>query len=383
METYIEIPNENIIINREKISIRHTNKKICKICGTEFYYGQTNQITCGECHIVFECSTCGIIIITKLQNLGGSPVKKLIDQVKNKTLKESKRYCSNKCCKVGLHKNNGLKYCKLCKKDTKHLVGVGCLICHNEKLNKSIICKIHGYQDHSFAGECILCHNEKINQIKYCEKCGIKTMHAGNQCMICHNKKINKIKYYKRLINVGNKHTIYHNRNLNANLKYLLEIKNYCEKVRLKSEKIPIIQEYLDTIFKATGILGEVFPTSRNQDSSSWSKNKSIFEDSLSKKGIAWFVYAKITTNNILSVIGKSGSKLVNKTGCDLSYGNKLYTEILVEKCNEISNKEFILLWYRLNWTEQQSLKFENIIGNSFLNNNFIIINKNSHKKLA
>lgn len=67
-----------------------------------------------------------------------------------------------------------------------------------------------------------------------------------------------------------------------------------------------------------------IIPTFRDQNSTSWKGRREMFEDSLVKQNIKWFVYIKYAKNlsgkNFPLVVGKSGSKLVNNSGSDLSF---------------------------------------------------------------
>lgn len=67
-----------------------------------------------------------------------------------------------------------------------------------------------------------------------------------------------------------------------------------------------------------------IIPTFRDQNSTSWEGKREMFEDSLVKQNIKWFVYIKYAKNisdkNFPLVVGKSGSKLVNNSGSDVSF---------------------------------------------------------------
>ena len=72
----------------------------------------------------------------------------------------------------------------------------------------------------------------------------------------------------------------------------------------------------------------ELYPTFRTQDSEVWSNALQAFEHSLVEANIGWFVYIKFYIDYNLNglpirkplVVGKTGSKLVNKSGTDVCF---------------------------------------------------------------
>lgn len=132
---------------------------------------------------------------------------KMRQAVIKKNIKYSGKIMSN------LHKKySGKKICQICNKETFHLMGVGCVECHNKEINVSIICDIHGLQQFSFGGKCIVCEHKKqhvrivnlavkncilINgtEIKFCKSCYRKTPHkvqdeTCSYCQVCSGEKI-------------------------------------------------------------------------------------------------------------------------------------------------------------------------------------------------
>ena len=71
-----------------------------------------------------------------------------------------------------------------------------------------------------------------------------------------------------------------------------------------------------------------IYPTFRVQDSKDWQGSFQAFEQNLIDNGISWFVYIKfyINDNNEFKplVCGKSGSKLVNVSGSDVSFSTDI-----------------------------------------------------------
>lgn len=72
----------------------------------------------------------------------------------------------------------------------------------------------------------------------------------------------------------------------------------------------------------------EIYPTFRTQDSKDWKGSLQAFEQNLVENEISWFVYIKfyINENNEIKplVCGKTGSKLVNISGSDVSFSTDI-----------------------------------------------------------
>lgn len=115
--------------------------------------------------------------------------------------------------------------------------------------------------------------------------------------------------------------------------KYLSKIPNIHTKddfVGSKNRNNFVLREEVNQKFKANHIecsvpLGfTIIPTFRDQNSTSWKGRREMFEDLLVKQNIKWFVYIKYAKNlfgkNFPLVVGKSGSKLVNNSGSDVSF---------------------------------------------------------------
>lgn len=72
----------------------------------------------------------------------------------------------------------------------------------------------------------------------------------------------------------------------------------------------------------------EIYPTFRAQDSKDWKGSLQAFEQNLIDNEIGWFIYIKfyINENNEIKplVCGKSGSKLVNVSGSDVSFSTDI-----------------------------------------------------------
>lgn len=77
---------------------------------------------CKDCRsilITLPCSVCGKI----------SKVYRL-EQYYSNTYEN--HYCSQSCVMKAVHKNDSYKYCEVCKDNTKHIIGIGCMSCYNK-----------------------------------------------------------------------------------------------------------------------------------------------------------------------------------------------------------------------------------------------------------
>ena len=137
------------------------------------------------------------------------------------------------------------------------------------------------------------------------------------------------------------------------------------------------MNDFISYIKEKLNIDGKIIPTFRISDEKYI--GKAIFEKYLIKIKINWFVYAKITLEGIISVIGKSGSLNVNKIGSDLCFKNNSLTSKLIIQANLHQNKDFIIIWDNPNWNEKDSLNYETKIGDALLKQ-FSIINMYSHR---
>lgn len=69
---------------------------------------------------IVQCSFCGKNITISGQ--------RLVNYLNHKNI-----YCSHSCVMKYIHKvHDGVKYCKVCKQNTKHIIGIGCLTCYNK-----------------------------------------------------------------------------------------------------------------------------------------------------------------------------------------------------------------------------------------------------------
>ena len=368
-DSYIIKPLQKELNEASKISFYHQEPRKCIICGSIFEHGR-NTI-CGCCKIHFTCHKCkkNNETIINYKHIQIKYIKKIIELSKNNTINNFNKLCSRACsAKSQLDKLNHIKWCNNCNKETmhagdmcticnmnkmKHITwcnkcnkdtkhsGTMCLICHVNKLNVPIKCNIHGHQKYSIGGSCILCHNEELNN---------KSKNIFETSIICekHGKQFNSI---------------------------LIKNKNCCiecEKDKYKNSNI-----FINEVENKLKIKGEIFHTLRT-DKDIW-ENKFLFEDLLIKNDINWFVFAKITINNIIAVIGKTGSKNVIIKS-DIFFDNSNLTGKILLKANLKYNKDIIIIWNNKNWNEKDVLNWETKIGDCLLNK-FGILNSNSHRQ--
>lgn len=126
---------------------------------------------------------------------------------------------------------------------------------------------------------------------------------------------------------------------------------------------IPIQQWYNNIQFqeiKFNELSFFMIPTGRPQNSD---QRNSLLDDYLVKNNINWFVYIKFDELGNPLVVGKTGSKFVNSSGCDVTFDKNINgeparqylieknldwdkTQIMISKCN--SEQESLELEYKI-----------------------------------
>lgn len=353
---------------------KFNTNKICKCCGREFIPNSNKQIMCGFCFDINICDLCGKIFITQ-----------------HKNEKSDKIFCSRQCSRkfattkmhqwyenhpekrienaINIHRNySGIKYCEICGKETYHLVGAGCIECHNKTESKRNSSKI--YMEN-------LWKNEDFKNMayhkKYCEKCKCETIHKFFTCLSCNPEAagssnsnfINKngIKYYKNEkvediidklnsgeynvedfpgwnkrfgewhykteniltgdMNILNRYSFiekdeiyYFDRYTNDYIPW----NEYKEKFKIKIEASNNFIDDIKSIYPNAFIQ----TTFRTQESCNWVGARQAFEFNLIEKNINWFSYIKFYIDDCGNikplVIGKTGSLNVNINGTDVSF---------------------------------------------------------------
>ena len=370
-------PNEQEQKIESKKQIYHSTERKCLLCKTNFDYGQTRKIICNCCKIFSVCLSCDKIFEINFNNYSGTKRKLLIDNIlNNKSIEIS---CGYSCSNLNRKK---FGKCPYCGKENVDIYNGRCSFCANKELNSSIICKIHGFQNSSFAGKCILCINNKKDYKKESElrKKTILQMIENHEIErwpgICLPNFITKdnVRYYKGIeVNEFSKKILSGELNINnysgINIRFnrvcygsediitsqkLLKVSKFEIKDNVRYFYDRSIQDYIPWedykkkfIIQSNDYMSinkilislpgfKLYPTFRKQDSDFWSDgSKSAFEQSLVDDNIMWFTYIKfyISHNNskieeIASirplVVGKSGSLLVNSSGSDLSFSTDI-----------------------------------------------------------
>ena len=196
------------------------------------------------------------------------------------------------------------------------LMGAGCLTKHN---NTDVMKKSSGERIRKFdATEKGKANTQnqlkKLNSIvkQFCDKCGTTTAHDGfGNCLHC--------KPRCSAPNFIEKNEILH---------YLDKRKVFVPWEEYK--KAFKVKESAQDCNLPDGF--ELYPTFRTQDSKDWSNASQAFDRSLVEANIGWFVYIKfyVDKNNDGElvrrplVVGKTGSKLVNKSGTDVCFSTDI-----------------------------------------------------------
>lgn len=142
--------------------------------------------------------------------------------------------------------------------------------------------------------------------LKWCDICKKQTLHNGHNCIICNpESKCGGSKNYF----IEKENILYY---------FDYKILDY---IKWKDYKKKFIIQNID--FKLPNEFQWIL-TFRTQNSQNWSGAHLAFEQNLVDENIKWFVYIKFYINNSGNikplVVGKSGSKLVNNSGSDISF---------------------------------------------------------------
>ena len=240
-DTYKNIINKSydIIafpITQYKKPTRNFKKIKCKICKRYFKPANNKHKMCGFCFQINICYLCGKIYITQHKNNN------------NDDNKNDKTFCSHNCSRAYaclcmdswykdhpeqrsknmelIHKKyDSIKYCDICKENTIHLIGIGCLNCHNKSDSKREFSKINmtklwenkEFRDlaynYSYCKDCndvtlhkfftcLKCNPEAKGSMyyKFCNECQKETLHVGEFCINCNPEKFNFIHKNKQRI---------------------------------------------------------------------------------------------------------------------------------------------------------------------------------------
>ena len=271
----------------------------CDVCGIEYDsrapIRRTARRIC-ECHKFFydACDYCGKEF----------EIIRLSDFI---TSEKDLRFCSNNCA---------LQYRNRTKEMKEAVVAMN-VARVSKNLSKSQVCKKCGNNFFSIfpmnvCNSCIASETNKRNSNidQVCEICGkiFNSTFIMKICLYC-NPNMN--------VSSFNEHGEYWDKTINEYVPW--------EKCKKKFKVNNIAVDTLPDNF-------EFYPTFRTQDSDDWSNASQAFERSLVEASIGWFVYIKFyidrNSNDELVrkplVVGKTGSKLVNKSGTDVCFSTDI-----------------------------------------------------------
>lgn len=327
----VVFPIQKYNIYKRKMTI----KRICKYCDREFTPNSSKQTMCGFCFEINSCDMCGKVFLTQHKGIKKS------DGYRN-------TFCSHECsrkfacskmqewynehpekrselCYNNHSNHSGIKYCKKCDKETYHLVGAGCIVCHNKteskressRINMTNLWKNEEFRNLAFHFDyceecqkitnhkfytCLKCHpevngangNSKIEE-DFCEKCKTNTPHKNGECLVCKGSHIwcNHCKRYETIhFNSIQNHWIFYKsktkqwmyENLNGSVRFLedniIGLKNLQDKIYtgIYCWKIDDIPYYIG---QATNILNRSYDHMCNIDISPeyWINIKDNFDN--------------------------------------------------------------------------------------------------------
>ena len=90
------------------------------------------------------------------------------------------------------HEMDRVKYCNVCKMKTMHIIGVGCLRCHNntDVMRKTTTDRnLLSWKDDEYAKRIASNLGKYLGsgvQMKNCDICNEDTSHVGNRCLKCY-----------------------------------------------------------------------------------------------------------------------------------------------------------------------------------------------------
>lgn len=315
-------PKQEDLEEIRKITYRkHTVKRECYICKTEFDYGQSNHMNCRAHRVFVKCNICNKIFELNFDKYSGTS-KALI----NNNLLDNKElycFCSKECQNKNLSKidknrkeNKTGWYSKesIKSRNNPKAQTIRNLNAIKNGVNGLQKCLNREKEDLEFAK--IMWNARSNNGLKakishlqpgYCTICGKYSEHrnafgVGVECLCA-----NKIGFQPNFITINNI------------LNYLDKSTNQYVPLEDYKAKFDIlnIDFALPDGFK-------LYPTFRTQESDNWADARNAFEQSLVDANINWFVYIKfyIDKNGNIKplVVGKSGSLNVNANGSDVSF---------------------------------------------------------------
>ena len=371
-------PNWKIIPStqeiREEIRNRQRSKysqeKECIFCHQKFDYGYSSLKSCLGHKVLVQCKECGNEFELDYSIFSGTDQSKINEALI--TGKPIETFCSKEC----IHKHQGRMFSKWCKENPGKLSearqklihvdeNTGDVYCGDDNLTKKAKlmrerCKEIEDSDpekrRAHRRKCIEKAHEywknnpelrKSNAINNLGEYCAQKLQIKNNILFYKdyewNDFCNKIKSGELDINnfpgIENRFGIItYNRIDPLSNKIILKISNFQVVNNVAFYYDQLTHDYIlwseyKSKFKAQKInnLPEgfvIYPTFRAQGSEDWKGSLQAFEQNLIDNGIGWFVYIKfyIDENNKLKplVCGKSGSKLVNVSGSDVSFSTDI-----------------------------------------------------------
>lgn len=239
-------------------------------------------------------------------------------------------------------KHSGMKFCSKCGRQTHHLVGVGCLPCHNNSdvmRNATIKRNLESWKDPEYAkiiaanlGDLCKPNFQTKNAVRF-----YKGQHLETLCKQLLDGSENIKNYPGFSIRFGR--VCYHGMDVLTDEGILLTGNLFAERndvlyyfdintgdyVHWEEWKRKFMSLNID-FHLPYGF--EFIPTFRDQNSNDWSGARVAFEHHLVELEIGWFAYIKFYISHVGEikplVVGKSGSMLVNNNGSDLSFSENV-----------------------------------------------------------
>lgn len=83
---------------------------------------------------------------------------------------------------------NKIKFCDKCEEETMH-TGNRCIVCFNKQENvgfKIIYCEVCKEESYHLSGKCVKCNDSRVGLgVRHCKECGKETLHNGERCFKC------------------------------------------------------------------------------------------------------------------------------------------------------------------------------------------------------
>ncbi len=302
---------------RSVTKVKHTKSRRCYVCKCEFDYGPSNHLNCRAHEVYVRCKICGKWFKLELDRYSGTS-KSLI----NNALADGKEllcFCSRECqnknlCLLDKERKEShtgwyseesikarnssdaqtLRNINAVKSETNGLLKVlqrestdpeFARIMYEARVRNGLLAKEMKMQ----SGQCSRCRefSDRRNPFGLCLKCS------------------NEVSFVKQFI-IENETLLYYDSSENKYVPWSDYKKRFCV------NKTDLPEGFI------------LFPTFRDQNSQDWSNVRQAFEQNLVENNIGWFVYIKFYMDHdkqyVPLVVGKSGSKLVNVNGSDISF---------------------------------------------------------------